>query len=253
MISVEEVICIFIKYKGCRQGLFTDYGNVFDDYLIYYQKELKRCSLFEPLDKENAVTIHYENGQFFLYFTDERAAVWGNVYRFTKREDATQKYLELYTHIVKQDNYRNIRKANVHDLSRVAEIYVFNNRMNYFPIFNDEKFSFGELQVTTLIDHYFSKEDVLDSIYVLDDGIIRGFIQMEETEICKLYVDPFFQSRGFGNQIIVYAIEEFHVDTVWALEKNTRAISFYQAHGFHCTQNRKFEEGTLEYLVKLKR
>ena len=37
----------------------------------------------------------------------------------------------------------NIRKAIIDDLSRVAEIYVFNNRINFFPIFKDEVFSFG--------------------------------------------------------------------------------------------------------------
>lgn len=38
--------------------------------------------------------------------------------------------------------------------------YIFNNRMNYFPIFNDELFSFGELQVISLADHipYFGKK-----------------------------------------------------------------------------------------------
>lgn len=30
----------------------------------------------------------------------------------------------------------NIRKAKTEDLSRIAEIYVFNNRVNYFPIFS---------------------------------------------------------------------------------------------------------------------
>ena len=39
----------------------------------------------------------------------------------------------------------NIRKAEIKDLSRIAEIFVFNNRINYFPIFKDESFSFGEL------------------------------------------------------------------------------------------------------------
>lgn len=34
----------------------------------------------------------------------------------------------------------NIRKAIIDDLSRVAEIYVFNNRINFFPIFKDEVF-----------------------------------------------------------------------------------------------------------------
>ena len=35
------------------------------------------------------------------------------------------------------------------------------------------------------------------------------------------------------NELIEYAIKEFHADNLWALEKNTRAISFYQNHGFH--------------------
>jgi len=51
----------------------------------------------------------------------------------------------------------NIRKANINDLSRVAEIYVFNNRIYYFPIFKDEDFSFGKLQVVSLVDNYFKK------------------------------------------------------------------------------------------------
>lgn len=59
----------------------------------------------------------------------------------------------------------NIRKAIIDDLSRVAEIYVFNNRINFFPIFKDEVFSFGELQVVPLIDNYFKREDIIENIY----------------------------------------------------------------------------------------
>ena len=36
-----------------------------------------------------------------------------------------------------------IRQATAADASRIAEIIVFNNRVNYFPIFRDEGFSFG--------------------------------------------------------------------------------------------------------------
>lgn len=147
----------------------------------------------------------------------------------------------------------NIRKAKIEDLSRIAEIYIFNNRINYFPIFNDENFSFGELQVVSLIDNYFKNNEVIKNIYVFDDGLIRGFFQINKTEICKLYVDTFFQNKGIGSELIEYAINEFHVDNLWALEKNTRAISFYQKHRFHLTGEKKLEEGTTEYLVKLER
>ena len=85
------------------------------------------------------------------------------------------------------------------------------------------------------LDHYFKKDEILRNIYVFDDGLIRGFLQMNDTEICKLYVDPFFQGKGIGNVIIEYAVNELHANYLWALEKNVRAISFYQRHGFHLT------------------
>lgn len=146
-----------------------------------------------------------------------------------------------------------IRKATKKDLSRIAEIYVFNNRMNYWPIFKDDGFSFGELQVVTMIDNYFGKDEILKNIFVYDDGLIKGFLQMKEREICKIYVDTFFQSKGIGKELIEYAINEYDANNLWALEKNERAISFYTKHGFNLTGEKKFEEDTIEYLVHLTR
>ena len=40
----------------------------------------------------------------------------------------------------------NIRQAQEKDVSRIAEILVYNNRVNFFPIFKDEDYSFGKLQ-----------------------------------------------------------------------------------------------------------
>lgn len=145
----------------------------------------------------------------------------------------------------------NIRKAMIPDLSRVAEIYVFNNRINYFPIFKDAGFSFGKLQVVSLVDQYLKRKKILENIYVFDDGLIKGFIQIKGTEICQLFVEPFFQNEGIGGELIEFAIQEFQVDHVWALEKNIRGISFYQKHGFYMTGQKKFEEGTAECIVEL--
>ena len=101
--------------------------------------------------------------------------------------------------------------------------------------------------------NYFSKEDVLKCLYVYDDGLVKGFVEIKHQEICKLYVDPFMQSKGIGSQLINYAIESKDVSYLWALEKNTRAVAFYQKHGFELTKEKCFEEGTSEYLVKLVR
>lgn len=145
-----------------------------------------------------------------------------------------------------------IRKTRKEDLSRIAEIFVFNNRINYFPIFQDAGYSFGELQVVSVIDRYFSRDEVLRDIYVYDDGLVKGFLLLEGTEIGKLYVEPCFQSQHIWQELIRFAITQ-GADLVWALEKNTRAIAFYRRHGFLPTGEKKFEEDTTEYLVELRR
>lgn len=145
----------------------------------------------------------------------------------------------------------SIRKARANDLSRIAEIYVFNNRVNFYPIFKEEEYSFGELQVVSLADHYFKQEEIIKDIYVYDDGVIKGFVQMNGTEICKLYVDTFFQNGKIGARLLEYAVRQLQADHLWALEKNIRGIAFYQRYGFRLTGEKKFEEGTTEYLVQL--
>lgn len=74
---------------------------------------------------------------------------------------------------------------------------------------------------------------------------------MNHTEIDKLYVDPFFQGRKIGEELLKFAIKELHAKNLWALEKNSKAISFYQRHGFYLTGKKKLEEDTTEYLVEL--
>lgn len=147
-----------------------------------------------------------------------------------------------------------IRKAVKSDLSRIAEIFVFNNRINYFPIFKQEEFSFGKLQVVSLIDSYFGKEEILNSLFVAEEnGILKGFLELRETEIVKLYVEPCFQSGGIGHGLMEYAAQTLHAEFLWALEKNTRARAFYHRHGFLENGERELEEGTTEYLLKLVR
>ena len=63
----------------------------------------------------------------------------------------------------------------------------------------------------------FRSDEIIKNIYVFDNGLIKGFIQMNGTEICKLYVATFFQSQGIGNELIAFAIKELHANNLWAL------------------------------------
>ena len=146
-----------------------------------------------------------------------------------------------------------IRQAKEQDVSRIAEILVFNNRVNFYPIFRDDEYSFGELQVVTLADQYRRDKTALESTYVYDDGVIRGLIRVENGEIKKLFVDTFFQRRGIGGKLMEFAINKKQADRLWALEKNTGAIRFYERYGFVLTGEKTFEDGTTEYLVELER
>ena len=121
----------------------------------------------------------------------------------------------------------NIRRATAQDLSRIAEILVFVKRIKYRPIFRNDAYSFGELQVLSVAEEY-GAPDILSQIWVYDDGIVKGMIHVEGTEIRELYVDWFFQGQGIGAELIEFAVNQFSVSFLWALEKNEDAIRFYQ-------------------------
>ena len=80
---------------------------------------------------------------------------------------------------------KNIREAKQSDLSRILEIEIFNYRINFYPIFKNDKYYFDDLQVIKLIDKY-----KIDNIYVYDDNVVKGFIRVENNEIKKLFVEP---------------------------------------------------------------
>ena len=143
-----------------------------------------------------------------------------------------------------------IRKANMNDLSRIAEILVFNYRLYFYPIFKSDEYYFDELRVPSLMQEY---EAGLDSLYVYDDGVVKGFVKIEGTYIARLFVEPVLQNASIGSQLLEYAVREHGADHLWALEKNTKAIRFYERHGFIATGERKPEDGTTEYLVLLKK
>lgn len=145
---------------------------------------------------------------------------------------------------------QNIRKADIGDLSRIAEIIVFNYRLNFYPIFKNDEYYFGELQVTKLIKQY---ENTIDNMWVYDDGAVKGVIEVENGEVKKLFVEPVLQGNHIGSALLKYAVKCQRANTLWALEKNIRAISFYERHGFCKTTDRKPEEDTAEFLIRLER
>lgn len=146
-----------------------------------------------------------------------------------------------------------IRQARMEDIARLAEIEVFNYRLNFYPIIKSDWFFFDELRVPNLMEQYSQEKDLVNNSYVYDDGVIKGFIRLEGKQVKKLFVEPALQGNAIGTELLEYAIKNHQVTYLWALEKNEKAIAFYKRHGFQVTDDKMLEEGTTEYLVRLER
>lgn len=145
----------------------------------------------------------------------------------------------------------SIRKAALQDVSRIAEILIFTKRMNYRFIFQNDKVSFGEMQVLPLAQEYLTHPEKLEHIWVYDDEFVKGMIHAEDDQICELYVDSFFQNEGIGSRLVDFAVNKLHANRLFVLEKNESAIRFYQSHGFLLTGKREPEPDTPEFIVEM--
>ncbi len=130
---------------------------------------------------------------------------------------------------------KNIRKASVNDVSRIAEILIFSKRKNYRHIFNDDIGSFVELQVYPLAKKYANNPELLNNIFVYDDEFVKGVMHIEGPEIKELYIEPFFENRGIGGELIGFAKTKLNCYKLWVLNENEKAIKFYKRHGFYKT------------------
>lgn len=147
---------------------------------------------------------------------------------------------------------QSIRPATKEDAGRIAEMLVFNNRLSFFPIFQDEGYSFGKMQVLTVARQFQEDARRLADTLVYDDGIVRGMVTVHGDEVRQLYVEPCLQGHGVGTALLRYAVEERHATHLWALEKNGKALRFYQRHGFLPTGEKELEPDTEEYLLHLR-
>lgn len=147
----------------------------------------------------------------------------------------------------------HIHRACAGDASRIAEIEIFNYRLHFYPIFKSDEFYFGELQVVPAANALAEDNEALSRTFVYDDGVVKGFIRVNGDEVEKLFVEPALQGQHIGEKLLEYAVSEHGAKWLWALEKNTRAIRFYEKHGFRRTEIRKPEEDTDEYLIRMER
>lgn len=161
-------------------------------------------------------------------------------------------WAEIYEKIcaLAGDDERLIRPADLSDAARIAEIEVTNYRLNFYPIFKDDEYYFQTLTAESMAAEI-RKSGSYKHTFVYDDGAVKGFVRINGTEIEKLFVEPVLQGNSIGARLLEFAVKEKKADHLWALEKNVRAINFYERMGFCQSGEKKYEEDTTEYLVKM--
>ncbi|MBF1008259.1 MAG: GNAT family N-acetyltransferase [Lachnospiraceae bacterium] len=93
--------------------------------------------------------------------------------------------------------------------------------------------------------------DILKDFYVYEDDFVKGFIHIQEAQVVELYVDTFFVDRGIGAKLLDFAINSRNCNSLWVLEKNTKARCFYLRHGFTPSGKKQLENGTEQYIIEM--
>ena len=82
-------------------------------------------------------------------------------------------------------------------------------------------------------------ENGMDQVYLLVEGdILIGSVVLKDSEIDDLLVDPLYQGRGYGKQLLLWALENIHSDkiTLHVADWNHRAVALYKSVGFEITE-----------------
>lgn len=206
------------------------------------------------------VSVHQESSfeMTWYYFIRDFAETPETELKYYDREEGLitrpDKFCEKTTH--KTTDKYSVRKATDADKCRIAEIEVFNQRLNFYPLCKNDEYYFGKLQVSEELGKRNDDDDdeySMKNTYVYDDGVVKGFIVIEDGEVWKLFVEPALQGQSVGSELMKFAKEVQVVHSVWVPEKNTRGVKFYEKQGFSLTEERIFEATSREYLIRMKR
>ena len=78
-------------------------------------------------------------------------------------------------------------------------------------------------------------------IFLLSEDRPLGLVSVTGSLIEDLYVLPEVQNRGYGTQLLRFAVRQCEgTPTLWILENNTGAAKLYRREGFRETGRRSF-------------
>ena len=134
-----------------------------------------------------------------------------------------------------------IRKLELNDIPRVAEIQIYAWRVSDRGVLTDE-YLFKDMLVVKRMEYFEKCVKDNDEIYVYDDGVVKAFLTVGKCKdedktsafmMWSIYVDPFFQRNGIGSLLIehfenIARQRNFTGACLWVMEHNQNARTFYE-------------------------
>ena len=117
-----------------------------------------------------------------------------------------------------------IRRSRAEDVDAIAEVYDRSfATLSFLPMLH------------TLEEHRVWFARVVDEreVWVWDeDGLVLGFIALDDAMIDYLYVEPELAGRGIGSALLQHAKKQRPAGfSLWTFQQNEGARRFYERHG----------------------
>lgn len=129
-----------------------------------------------------------------------------------------------------------IRPLVANDISKTMEIWLSTNIKSHPFIKEDVFIGMYESTMRSLLLDYKA------FVYVLD-GLVVGFVAVDETmKIVALQVDEQYQGNGFGERLLDYALEKYHMLHAEIYRDNEMAMDFFEENGFQLVAITNMEE-----------
>ena len=141
-----------------------------------------------------------------------------------------------------------IRRAREDDARTIAEVHDAASRIIYDGILPDEVIAYFSVARREALWHQVLSDGTTTTFLLEQDDVLIGFINLGPTrdadqdptrigEITSIYLDPAFWRRGFGKTLCRQALDHlrsqgFETASLWVIDQNHRARSFYERLGF---------------------
>lgn len=158
-----------------------------------------------------------------------------------------------------------IRPLEEKDWDKVIDIVIKSWQTIYRGYLNPALFTEAGLREQRAhLQKDFASRRLEESVWE-EQGQILGLLSMGDTadadkpgafEVWRIYLSPEARGKGIGGQLLAYAEDRAREQgcreaVIWAFRENTRAIAFYQKHGYRPDKEEYLGEPYLAYGVRL--